>query len=305
MMQRETQKSLLNDLFVRGDKSIPENFMRRIFRLITLPNGTTKNTWPGRLDELNTSVQPHLTRATPLEIKDIAVSSGISTLEWAHFLNKNNVSARITATDLYVSAYLVRVSPSLSVLCDGSLEPMLIESGKTYFRTSFPKGSLRRYWGKILSKAVRALWIGNAAPGEKTGKGKTMTPVELIVPGIKKEEGISFMEEDILADPPAGEISKYDVIRAANILNRVYFSESNLRKIISNLAEQLKPGGLLVVSKTDEGGTNHASIVVKEENRFTLLEDLNGGSEIRDLILSCTSLPFTVFNCTLITEERD
>ena len=83
----------------------------------------------------------------------------------------------------------------------------------------------------------------------------------------------------------AAALRKLDVIRAANILNKVYFSEVQLKQILSNIAIQLKPSGLLLVSKTDDMGINHATIFRKTKNGFSLLSKLNSGSEITDLAL--------------------
>ncbi len=260
----------------------------QLFRLITLPNGTTKNTSANRLDELNLFTLPFLSGIPFPEIKDVAVSSGISTIEWLQQLEENKITAKINATDLYVKAYLILKTSSLAILCDSHFNPLLIEVGRSLFRTSFPKGSFRLNWGKLFSKVIRTCWIRKETREniQHTGSGQRFIyPIHLLTAGFEQTSALSFSEEDILLPPDLKEIEKYDVIRAANILNKVYFSNANMEKILSNLSCQLKPGGMLIVCKTDNTGRNHASLFLKKENGFSLLKNLNGGSEIENLVL--------------------
>lgn len=282
-MSADNHQGLLYNFFVRG-KDLPENFESRLFKLITLPNGTTKNTSPNRLDDLNEFVHPYLSNLSSPLLKDVAVSSGISTLEWMKHLEANNVQAVITATDLFVKAFLVMKSCSVAILCDRNYNPVLVEAWNSFFRTSFPKGSFRYRWGKLISKITEALWMHKMTE-EKLQHNGRMIPVELLTSGLRSSKAISFSEEDILLPPPKKEIEKYDAIRAANILNKVYFSPAEMEQILSNMASQLKQGGLLIVCKTDDEGSNHASLFTLEGNRFLLLKNMNGGSEIEDHVL--------------------
>jgi hypothetical protein len=52
------------------------------FHSIELRNGTRKTTRHRRLDDLNALVRKLLPTQRPLEIMDVAVSSGVSTAEW-------------------------------------------------------------------------------------------------------------------------------------------------------------------------------------------------------------------------------
>ena len=289
-MQDKMHKGLLHSFFSGRINELPGNFEQRLFKLITLPNGTTKNTYTGRLKTLDSFVMPNLPKSAHIEIKDIAASSGISTLEWAKQLEENRIAVSITATDLYIDAFLV-MNPSWSMLCDQQLNPLLVEKANSLFRTSFPTGSMRHGLGKILSKAIKAIWINEKTRKESESKeqSNSVLRVELLSPAVKNSKTISFIEEDILLPPSKNEIEKYNVIRAANILNNVYFDEQRLKNIVSNLFLQLKPGGLLIVCKTDDAGINHASLFTKKEKQFSLLEDMNGGSEIKNTVLGFSS----------------
>ncbi len=286
-MSLQNINSLLYRFFVEGNEKLPPDFERLLFRLITLPNGTTKNTSAGRLDDLNALMLPFLKNITSPSIKDVAVSSGISTVEWIQYLKKNNVKPYIKATDLFAKAFLVIKSDSIAILCDQDLNPVLLEIRNTMFRTSFPKGSTRYFWGKLLSGAVKRFWLQIKPGKENSFRDNTypaVIPVELFTSALKNTSDIDFAEEDILLPPFENEINKYDVIRAANILNKVYFSNDGLEMILSNLASQLKTGGILAVCKTDDAGKNHAGIFTKKDNGFILLQNMNGGTEIENIV---------------------
>lgn len=275
-MQNKDHQSLLYRLFVLEEETLAQDIERKIFRLITLPNGTTKSTSSGRLDSLNEFSLPFLKKIPSAVIKDIAVSSGICSVEWADQLRKNNCEATITATDLFARANLVIYSPKLAVLTDTFYNPLLIEYRNSFYRTSFPTGSLRHYWGKLASRLIK-ICTPNASKKSK--------PIMLLSLAFKKSGAIGFIEEDITSKAEKNEMEKYDVIRAANILNKVYFSENKLKEIIENIACQIKKGGLLIVGKTDSNGVNHAQVYTKTTNGFASVGKLNNGAEVDSFVV--------------------
>ena len=70
---------------------------RAFFRRIVLSNGCFKSTGPHRMDDLNAFVLPYLTPLDdwPLNIMDVAASSGISTQEWYEQLSNEGIDARV------------------------------------------------------------------------------------------------------------------------------------------------------------------------------------------------------------------
>src|ERR1700719_4541583 len=77
------------------------------FEGIQLPDGTFKTTADHRLDDLNEAMLAHLPRRRPLRVKDVAVSSGISALEWYDMLRAHRIAFQMTATDMWLRARLV------------------------------------------------------------------------------------------------------------------------------------------------------------------------------------------------------
>ncbi|MGH8574791.1 MAG: hypothetical protein ACREX8_19825, partial [Gammaproteobacteria bacterium] len=64
--------------------AIEDNFFRRL----RLPGGVTKRTRRGRLAGLDALVAEHLPCGRRLELMDVAVSSGVTTLDWAASLRR-------------------------------------------------------------------------------------------------------------------------------------------------------------------------------------------------------------------------
>jgi hypothetical protein len=80
------------------------------FTSLRLPNGTFKTTYHRRLDDLNELVLRYLPPKRPLDVMDLAVSSGISTAEWVTQLRQAGVAHRMVAGDVLVNAFLIEVS---------------------------------------------------------------------------------------------------------------------------------------------------------------------------------------------------
>src|SRR5262245_36978011 len=81
----------------RVDAKRQEALEREFFSSIKLKNGTYKYTYSNRLDDLNEIVEALLPSARPLQIMDVAISSGISTLEWMESLERADIDHHMTA----------------------------------------------------------------------------------------------------------------------------------------------------------------------------------------------------------------
>ena len=87
-------------------KPTPE-MEQAFFTGVVLPNGTFKTTADRRLDDLNEAILAHLPERRPLRVKDVAVSSGISSLEWYEMLHAHDIACHMTATDWWLRARLI------------------------------------------------------------------------------------------------------------------------------------------------------------------------------------------------------
>lgn len=100
---------------------------------------------------------------------------------------------------------------------------------------------------------------------------------------IKSDSRIILMEYDIFNPWPS---TLVDVIKAANVLNRVYFTDNAIQKAIVNLKNALKTGGRLII--TDNRKSEQVSVFRKTiEGNFILEKEINGGTEINEIVARC------------------
>jgi hypothetical protein len=79
--------------------------------------------------------------------------------------------------------------------------------------------------------------------------------------------------------------NRFDIVRAANLLNRNYFDADRLRLMVGNLKSYARrPGGLIVINRTHEDGTNHGTIFRAGDEDVATVHRLGGGSEIESLV---------------------
>lgn len=105
--------------------------------------------------------------------------------------------------------------------------------------------------------------------------------IKLINPELKKVEGNTVIAKYDMFTRWVND--KVDLIIAANIFNRSCFSENQIIKAVNNLLHALNDGGRFVIidSREIEKGT----IFRVMNKKIKVEKDINGGTEIRELIL--------------------
>lgn len=243
---------------------------RRFFAKVRVPNGTWKTTYRNRLDDLNRELIELLPRGRVVEAMDIAVSSGVSTVEWSEQMEAGGVRHRLVAGDLDPDARLLSAGP-LAVLYDAAGRvPLLLELGPL----ALPLYSDRRpvrLARPLLAAVLRAV----------AGRAR---PVSLVSPMLRDRAGVEVVRDDLTV--PGRFPGRFDVVRAANLVQVGYFDEATLRRMAVNLRDRLVDGGLLAICRTGEDEVNRATIFRRAGDRFTVAAELNGGSEVRDLVLA-------------------
>jgi hypothetical protein len=260
------------------------------FKSVGLPNGTWKTTSHRRLDDLNALVQPHLPSRRPLEIMDVACSSGVSTVEWLESLQDAGIDCRMTAGDASVNAFVLSIGRNLHALVDRRGRTMQYEIDGVGFEVPLRKRKIPRYGLHVLLiKALARLLAPtlsdpkSAALGAKWGM--RWRPVQLVSPSIRRRRHIEVAEDDILVN--RSYVRCFDVLRAANILNLQYFDRPTLVAMLMNLRERLRDGGRLIVCRTLHDNVNHGTVFGLDEARnLRVLARLNEGSEIEAIALS-------------------
>lgn len=254
------------------------------YGMLKMPNGTFKLTRGSRFAEIEEAFGRIFAEeaARIHSVLDVGVSTGITTLEFADFLQSRGSPAEITATDLYVQAHIVQPFRELRVLADPKGWPLQYDiCGKAirpwirrldYVTLAFVPRILAR---AVLRNRVKAL----------IQKGESK-PVQLISKSLSGRSDISFIENDILTR--SAELSdRFDLVRAANILNRNYFSDQDILRAVDNIRTYLHDsGGLFLVTRTNAAQINAGTLFeLNSRKSFKVLARVGPGSEIERLVL--------------------
>ncbi len=274
------------------DAATLEKRENRFFNQINISGTLYKTTYYHRLDDLNVVVDGCLPKNHELHIMDVAVSSGVTTGEWVQHLESSGLKFHMTGGDIAMDVYMISLANIMNVLIG--------RYGKVFqfdlFGWPLPNSPMR-IRGKIfkalsilLNFLIRAKLIKNRRKqsGEREFLSNILfrvTPLKLISNKVRNVQNLVLIEDDIQNDNPDHHY-KFDVIRAANILNKKFFDDEVLRKMVNNLRKKLKPGGILIICRT-LAEENHATIFkLTDENHFQAIETLGQGSEITDLVVS-------------------
>lgn len=248
------------------------------FRHLRLPNGTYKTTYPDRMPDVDAAVARALPTGARVHVLDVGVSSGVTTLELADTLVARGFTPEVVAVDLSVLAFLHRVA-GVDLLCDPGGHVLQIASPLgVKGRPHDPGGSLARMaLHRVFQGAERVI---GGPDGVRRG-----TPVQLVSPRLVRRPGTAVVEHD-LAIARADWVERFEVVRAANVLNRDYFDVPTLRRMLAHLGTYVRPHGLLVLCRThDDTRTNHASVLRRQAgDTFGVVTRIGDGSEVESLV---------------------
>jgi hypothetical protein len=263
------------------------------FSSIRLENGTYKATASHRLDDLNALLLNLLPDAGPLKVMDVAVSSGVTTLELLNTLESAGIHCEITAGDKSLTALLITIADSLAVLVDGSGCPLQFD----IFGRAIPNPpggrNLLRHWAPLfLLKSAKWLCFDRLRPNSDSIRplswqrlGVRCRSLALVSPRLKSRPNLTLIEDDILTNRAIR--GSFHIIRAANILNKAYFDDRVLHDMLLNLHSRLLQRGLLAVCRTEEDGANHGTIFRENgKGQFDVAAQLGHGSEIESNVLA-------------------
>jgi hypothetical protein len=101
-----------------------------------------------------------------------------------------------------------------------------------------------------------------------------------------RSRGISIVENDIFERTSAF-VGRFDFIRAANILNRGYFTQAQIVRAVANIRAYCRgPGALFLVLRSN--GSSHAGTLFElaPDGRFLVQTRIGTGSEIEQIVLN-------------------
>lgn len=251
-------------------KKLSKKRIETIFTLMRVDN-TFKTTSHNRMFDLNIKLKKYIKRffSKKIMICDFGISSGQSTLELYKDIDKSKIK-NIFGFDkqIYLKVYKIKKLIFLFSLKNNLL---MVEYDKYCLRYRY--FLMFKVLGKFLSYLLDFMSIKYKKP-------------KVLMPNLENIDKIKFLEQDIF------NIEKkyydfFDVIRVSNLLNYTYFSKARLKIAVSNLNKISKENCVILISKTTNKKKNVGSFFRKNKGKFEFLEDYNGGSEIKKLILSC------------------
>ena len=254
------------------------------FSSLKTGNNTFKKTQSGRFTEIDTAVAQLLAETAVREpaVLDIGISSGSTALELKARLEQEGLSPHLTGTDQSFEAWLVPGPHGSQALVQPDGHILQFEVFGRALRAWDRR--LDRFTGRsLLNAALRRAFQRASANLSDVAGGRR---VKLVSPRLSQSQDITLREDNILLPNPefAG---KFDLVRAANILNRDYFSETQLTAGLKNVRSYLKgPGSLLLLVRTDKRTeTNNGSLyIVGGSGGLELVRRFGTGSEVEELL---------------------
>jgi hypothetical protein len=245
----DTRFSTTKDI-VRLEKSF--------FKSICLPNGTHKTTAPARLCDVDLITATYLRGKNAVSLLDVAISSGVTTLELLDLLESRGFETSGIGVDICVRAIL-RSILGIDVLYDA--EGNVLQVATPFFARGRPHHSQTSIRSRALRLAIKLLesqvvlgWMRKSPRSHQ---------LDLVSPRLLARSRFEIVEHDI-GIPHAAWDRSFDMVRAANILNSDYFSPDQINVMATNLRAWLKVGGLLVVCSTSAvDGCNHGMLYRK------------------------------------------
>jgi hypothetical protein len=248
---------------------------------IRLSNGVFRTTSRARfhaLDRLiNGLLAKHFESSRTLDIHDWAASDCAASAEWAGALWSCFPNARVTASDLILFLLEAALPNSEMFILEPGGEPLQYIRPPFVVRFSPPEHRLM-FVNRILA------WHGRAKLRHL--RGAVVREISLIHPVAEalrvRSDKFAIVEHSAFTplEQPC------DVVRTMNIFNLQYFSAARLEEGIEVVKRSLLPGGIWIVGRTirEDPPVHDASILMKEGDRFRLLERHGRGSEVEPLI---------------------
>lgn len=264
---------------------------QEFFTSLMTKNGTYKTTFQQRFADANPRLLQQLRHAGRggAKILDIGVSSGVSTAELYDDLTAGGLDITIVATDLVIDALLVRVLPKCHALVEPDGFPLRFDLPFGTMKPWVIAGDYRNGFF-ILRKAINVVFRHLSRRILSHPDDWRITPLKLITPRLLANEKIAVCKDDIQRYNSSF-AGRFDVIRAANILNRGYFPPAVLTDMLTNIRQYLSgPSGILLVMRTHEDNSNHGTLFrLRDDRRFEVVCRIGTGSEIEDVVLQAPS----------------
>lgn len=206
--------------------------------------------------------------STPPVILDVGASDGSTSLSLIETMN----FSRYYVTDLHIEAN-VCATKNGAFFCDVEYSPFMYVNRFLVIYNDENKA----IWP--MANIVKKLFFGfDMQKCEDVRKINLMNPALLLRVG----DDIRLERYNIFELWP---FEKADLVIAANILNRGYFSDAELNDALRNLRGAMKESGKLAVIE-NRSTTEQSNIFCIHNDRFIIENEVGRGSDIKSLVTS-------------------
>jgi len=240
-----------------------------LYKRHRVSGGTTKETAPGRFQYRDEATLKIL-GAGPHAVHDVAVSSGITSMELYELLTAHGISFKLWVSDKF-SKYFQK----------GTWIRRIYDADKKLLH-AYCLGILADWkvsWKYPFTKFLFLLLSKTDSPGGRVSEIPLYDPSLL---KMLRSGAIAEMQFDLFATelPP-----QFTFVRCMNVLNLNYFPEDRILAALRLLNLSMREGGVLLVGRTGDGGFNTATFFLKTgDGNLESILDLRGGSEIKSLV---------------------
>ena len=250
------------------------------FHQLRLPNGTYKTTAHRRLSALDQWLVAQL-RQREFQMLDVAVSSGVTTLDLLDACAAAGFHASVTACDLWVNARIRRILPGVELLLDSQGHVLQVST------PAGVKGRPHDPGGSVARRALAGVFVALERFCRTEGHGSPSSdlPVRLVSRRLRDRAYVEVVEHDLFQRRPDWS-AQFDLVRAANILNPDYFDDAQIAEVVRSLGTYLRIGGRLLVARTDERNETAASLFERTDFGFRLGGRYGQGSVVEAVVLA-------------------
>lgn len=267
-----------------SDNPTPEEVraFEDLYYTMRTSNGTFRTTFRKRFVDVDAASIRWIEkfRSEPeILVQDRAVSSGLTSAEWARSLYAHFPTVSFEASDL-MTELVELTSP------DGEI--WILEPNGTALQSIRPPFVVSIYHPESWRNPFLR-WVAARARKRFAGVREAECEVRRI-PCIHPEAqalcrtnpGFRFEVRSVFDRTPCA----CHVLRTMNILNRSYFPDERLAEAAAAVFESLRPGGIWIVGRTmEDDASNHVTFFLRGENSWEPLERMGNGSEIEALAM--------------------